>query len=132
MQTIALPWIPGLSLKLRKIYRKAGYKTVFKSNANPKILLTGKNKTPLPKNSMPGVYRIPCQRKDKYIGETKLKVDTRKLQHVEVTQKEKWNKSAIADHKRKCTEEVIWENTETVKIEQNRFDLRYVKHYKYS
>ena len=124
MQVITLPWIPGLSPKLRKIYRKAGYKTVFKSNANLKTLLTAKNKTPLPKNSMPGVYRIPCQCKDKYIGETKLKVDTRKLQHVEDTQNEKWNKSAIADHKRKCTEGVIWENTETVKIEPNRFDRK--------
>ena len=27
---ITLPWIPGLSPKLRKAYKKAGYKTVFK------------------------------------------------------------------------------------------------------
>ena len=30
LQTISLPWIPGVSPKLRKVYRKAGYKVVFK------------------------------------------------------------------------------------------------------
>ena len=33
-QTISLPWIPGVSPKLSKAYRKAGYKVVFKSNKN--------------------------------------------------------------------------------------------------
>ena len=31
-QTISLAWIPGVSPKLSKAYRKAGYKVVFKSN----------------------------------------------------------------------------------------------------
>ena len=28
-QTISLPWIPGVSPKLSKAYRKAGYKVIF-------------------------------------------------------------------------------------------------------
>ena len=95
MQTITLPWIPGLSPKLRKMYRKAGYKVAFKSNSNLKTLLMAKNKTALPKNSMPGVYRIPCACGKKYTGETKLKVDTRKLQHEEDVQKERWDKMPL-------------------------------------
>ena len=55
---ITLPWIPGLSPKLRKAYKKAGYKTVFKSNKNLQKLLTSKNKSILPMNSYPGVYKI--------------------------------------------------------------------------
>ncbi|XP_065640485.1 uncharacterized protein LOC136073060 [Hydra vulgaris] len=31
---VSLPWVPGLSPKLRKIFRKAGYRAVFKSNPN--------------------------------------------------------------------------------------------------
>ena len=37
---VTLPWIPGLSPKLKKTYRKHGYKAVFKSSANLKTLLT--------------------------------------------------------------------------------------------
>ena len=59
-QTITLPWIPGLSSKLKKIYRKAGFKVVFKSSLNIQRILTSKNKSKLPKNSFPGAYKIPC------------------------------------------------------------------------
>ena len=41
-----LPWIPGLSPKLRKAYKKAGY--VVKSNKNLQKFLTSKNKSMLP------------------------------------------------------------------------------------
>ena len=83
-QTITLPWIPGLSPKLRKNYKKAGYKTVFKSGASIKRLLTSRNKSKLPKNSQPGVYKIPCPcTPQPYIGETKLQIRTRTEQHEE-------------------------------------------------
>ena len=49
IQTISLPWVPKLSPKLRKIYKKAGYKVVFKSYNNLQQILTSKNKTKLPK-----------------------------------------------------------------------------------
>ena len=74
---VTLPWIPKVSPKLRKAYKKAGIKVVFKSGANLKTILTAKNKQKLPKNSFPGVYRIPCSGhpdKNVYIGETKLQI----------------------------------------------------------
>ena len=40
--TVTLPWIPGLLPKLRKCYKKAGYKTVFKSGASIKRSLSYK------------------------------------------------------------------------------------------
>ena len=49
--TISLPWIPSLSPKLKKVYRKAD--VVFKSNKNLQIQLTTKNKTRLPKKQFP-------------------------------------------------------------------------------
>ena len=86
--TISLPWIPGLSPKLKKVYRKAGYNVVFKSNKNLQIQLTTKNKTRHPKNSLPDIYRVPCSCGIvPYIGETKMKVSTRKVQHQECLRK---------------------------------------------
>ena len=63
-QTISrIPWIPGVSPKLSKVFRKAGYKVVFKSNKNLQTILTSKNKTKLPNNSS-RVYtrfRVPVE-----------------------------------------------------------------------
>ena len=69
MDTITIP-------KLRKIFRKVGYRVVFKSkNPNLKPLLTCKNK--LPHNSQPGTYLIECSCSKSYVGETKLQIRTR-------------------------------------------------------
>ena len=77
-QTIVLPWIPGVSPKLRKVYKKAGYKVAFKSGRNLGDILTAKNKTKLTKNSYPGVYKILCSCGiTPYRGETKKKISSR-------------------------------------------------------
>ena len=81
-QTIFLPWIQRVSPKLSEVYQKAGYKVEFKSNKNLQTILTSKNKTKLPNNSFPGVYKIPCScRIIPYRGETKMKVSTQIMQH---------------------------------------------------
>ena len=124
-QTISLPWIPGVSPKLRKVYKKAGYKVVFKSNKNLQTILTSKNKTSLPKNSYPGVYKIPCScGVIPYRGETKMKVSTRSMQHQVYISKEKWENSGITSHSNKCHGEVQFDKTETVKVIYNRFDRK--------
>ena len=126
-QMITLPWIPGLSPKLRKVYKKAGIKVVFKAGASLKTLLTAKNKTRLPKNSFPGVYKIPCSKhpdKNPYIGETKLKINTRLNQHYEDVTKEKMKRSGVIVHSGKCDGDILWENATTVKVESNRFNRK--------
>ena len=60
MQTVTLPWIPGVSPSLKKAFRKAGFKAAFKAGANLQTILSKKNKVKLPPNSNPGVYKIPC------------------------------------------------------------------------
>ncbi|XP_057316789.1 uncharacterized protein LOC130657810 [Hydractinia symbiolongicarpus] len=40
LRVVSLPWVPGLSPKLRKSFRKAGYKTVIKSSAYLQTILT--------------------------------------------------------------------------------------------
>ena len=124
-QTITLPWIPTISPKLKKAYRKAGFKVVFKSPKNIQTILTSKNKSKLPKNSFPGVYEIPCScGKTPYRGETKMKISTRSTQHKENVRKEKWDNSAIALHSKQCDGTVLFEETKTVKVIHNRFDRK--------
>ena len=124
-QTITLPWIPTISPKLKKAYRKAGYKVVFKSSKNLQTILTSKNKSKLPKNSFPGVYEIPCGCGiTPYRGETKMKISTRSTQHEESVRKEKWDNSAIALHSKHCNENISFEKTKTIKVIYNRFDRK--------
>ena len=125
-QTITLPWIPGLSPKLRKCYKKAGYKTVFKSGATIKRLLTSKNKSTLPKNSHPGVYRINCTSSScrPYVGETKIQIRNRTLQHRDCVAKNNVGQSALATHRKSCPAPINWDEVETLKIESKRFERK--------
>ena len=121
---VTLPWIPGLSPKLRKTYRKHGYKAVFKSSSNLKTLLTSSNKSRLPKNSHPGVYMVSCKCEKRYVGETKLKVSTRIQQHEKTIRDEKWDSSGVSFHAKTCKEGFDWDNVSTLKIEDRRFDRK--------
>ena len=124
-QTVILPWIPNTSLKLKKAYKKAGYKVAFKSGKNLRSLLTSKNKTKLPKNSYPGVYKIPCSCGiTPYRGETKKKISTRIQEHRKNVEKKEWNKSALAHHAKDCQGTIEFEKAETVKVISNRFDRK--------
>ena len=121
---VTLPWIPKVSPRLRKVYKKAGIKVVFKSGANLKTILTAKNKTKLPKNSHPGVYRIPCSGhpdKNPYIGETKLKIDTRVKQHYDDVILGKVKPSGVIVHAKDCANVIDWDNATTLKREDRWF-----------
>ena len=110
-QTVTLPWIPIISPKLRKVYRKAGYKVVFKSGKSIMDISTSRNKTKLPVNSHPGVYKIPCSCGiAPYRGETKKRISTRVREHQRNIDRKEWDKSAVALHSRNCDGNIDFEN----------------------
>ena len=122
-QTVTLPWIPGVSPSLKKVFRKAGYKVAFKANPNLMSILTKKNKVKLPPNSHPGVYRIPCPcGVPPYIGKTKLRTNTRINQHKEYVTKEQWERSGAAQHASTCPTGPSFEETTMLKTEQRHFE----------
>ena len=120
-QTVSLPWVPGLSPRLRKIYRKAGYKVVFKSGASLKTILTSKNKTQLPPHSHPGVYLHESTCSKKYIGQTKKRILTRTSEHADNIAKERWAEP-IAKHLHECGCQIDWTKSRTLKMSKNRFE----------
>ena len=123
LQTVTLPWIPGVSPSLKKVFRKAGYKVAFKANPNLMSILTKKNKVKLPPNSYPGVYKIPCPcGVPPYIGKTKLRTNTRINQHKEYVNKEHWERSGAAQHARTCPTGPSFEEATTLKTEHRHFE----------
>lgn len=113
----SLPWIPGLSQKLKKVFRKADCLVSFKSPRNLESILTSRNKPQLPQNSQPGVYFIPTGCKAGYTGETKKRVITRNTEHEKAVFSGDKENDAIAEHKDSCDCQIDWEKTKTLSIE---------------
>ncbi len=113
----SLPWIPGLSQKLKKVFKHAECQISFKSPRNLESILTSKNKPKLPLNSQPGVYFIPTECKAGYTGETKKKISTRNTEHEKSVFEGDCENDALAGHNETCGCTIKWENTKTLAIE---------------
>ena len=114
---VSLPWIPGLSQKLQKVFKKVDCKLSFKSPRNLESILTSKNKPKLPPNSHPGVYVVPMGCKRCYTGESKKQVRTRNLEHEKAVFKGNTSVDAIAEHKDTCDCNIDWQSTKTLAVE---------------
>ena len=105
------------------MFRKAGFKVVFKANSNLQSILSKKNKVKLPPNSYPGIYKIPCLCEvPPYIGKTKLRICTRIGQHEGYVRKEQWKNSGAAQHARTCPHGPNFGEVETVTVEHRKFE----------
>ena len=113
----SLPWIPGLSQKLKKAFKKADCTVSFKSPPNLESILTSKNKPQLPSNSHPGVYFIPTGCGKGYTGETKKQVRTRNVEHEKAVFKGDIKNDALAQHKDTCNCDINWRKTQTIAVE---------------
>ena len=110
----SLPWIPGLSQKLKKVFQQADCTVSFKSPRNLESILTQKNKPVLPKNSQPGVYFITTECGKGYTGETKKQVRTRTNEHEKAVFKGNVKDDALAEHSESCGCKINWETTNTL------------------
>lgn len=76
----SLPYVPGLSEKLKRILQNNGLKVALRgSNTLASFLNSGKDRTSVEQQS--GVYKIPCTCGSSYVGRTNQNLRTRLLQH---------------------------------------------------
>ena len=94
---VSLPYVPDLSKKLRNVFEKAGFITMFKSGRNLTSILTSRNKPKLPPNSYPGVYKVPCKCTGNYIGHTGKQVQTRGNEHKKAVFLGHWDESGLSE-----------------------------------
>ena len=123
--TVTIPWIPILGPKLRRIFKKNNIKVIFTSSPNLKSLLCN-NKSKLPPNSQPGVYKLDCSCGSSYIGETKKKISTRLQEHQKDIQKERWASTGCSEHAQECEGMFEWDSNVTIAVESN-YRLRKVR-----
>lgn len=96
---MSIPYVPGLSEKIRRVARKFKIRTAFKTQNTLRQCLVKtkpKNGTQDSKNC---IYRINCKNCARpYYGETKRPLNTRIKEHRENTKKGLVDKSKIAQH----------------------------------
>ena len=113
----SIPWVPGLSQKLRKAFKRTGCVVSFKSPRNLESILTSKNKPRMPANSQPGVYFVPTGCQSGYTGETKKQISSRNTEHEKAVFYGNTKDDAIAEHASSCDCEIDWEQTRTLAVE---------------
>ena len=94
---------------------------MFKTGQNLRSILTKKKKSELPINSYPGVYSVPCNCGNNYIGHTGKRVLTRINEHKKAVNFGYLNDSALAEHTEHCLEGIKWNETKTISMQSNYF-----------
>ena len=110
-----MPFIKGVSDKVKRVLNRAGVKTYFSRSAKLRDILSHP-KDPMPKDHAPCVYSIPCSCGEQYIGQTKRPLKTRLSEHQRATRQGKEESSALAEHACNAGHEPQW--TQTKKLAQ--------------
>ena len=111
-----LPWIPNISPKIKREFKKIGKDIAFTSGKNLQQILCEKNKPKHLPNSQPGVYQLDCSCNGKYIGESKKRVLTRCIEHQQDSMNGKWESSGATEHTKECHGQFDWLHPKTVPI----------------
>ena len=102
---LTIPYVKGISEKIRRIASSFGIKTAFKSSNTLKSMLT-KTK-PKQGDDKECIYQVLCECGESYIGETKRPLAVRLKEHRLSTQRGETARSGIADH--------VWSNQHRIK-----------------
>ena len=95
----SIPYVPGLSEKVRDILREVGINVGMKPSSTLRGLLT--RKRPQPAAILGSVYKIPCAEDGcswSYIGETGRTLDERKKEHCLAVRNLDVERSEVARH----------------------------------
>ena len=117
-----IPYIPEIAHPLKRILKKAGVSTIFKSGTKLQNILCGANKTRPDPNKKKGVYRYQCPCSDQavYVGQTVRACDLRWKEHGNAIRKENWSHSGISQHHQNCTHDFDPQNASVITSMQSK------------
>ena len=118
-----LPYVAGISERIRKACRSYDIRVVFRSGPTLRSMLT-KVKDPLPAEKQANVvYEVPCTCGKVYIGETKRRLETRLKEHKDACVRGETAKSAIAEHAWSEDHPIDWSNTRILQHASHTMEL---------
>ena len=119
-----LPWIPNISPKIKREFKKIGKDSAFTSGKNLQQILCQKNKPKLLPNSQTGVYQLDCSCNEKYIDESKKRGLTRCMEHQQDSMSEKWESSGVAEHTKEYHRQFDWLHPKTIRISPYMYERK--------
>src|SRR5436190_6327681 len=115
--TITIPYIRGISEKLKRISSQYNIRMVFNSTLKLKNTLVNYNY----KYNKNVIYKIPCKDCNQvYIGQTGAFLDTRIKQH-QYSEKTHKQESTLVQHIEELNHRINYKDTEIVNYQQNKF-----------
>ena len=120
---LVLPYIKGLSEKIRLVCRPLNIKTAFRSSSTLRNLLTHVKAPTPPEEQKCVVYRVPCECGSVYVGETGRQMKTRIEEHKRAVMKADPN-NAIAEHVCSTGHQIQWDETTSIDHDGDWFRRR--------
>jgi aromatic ring-cleaving dioxygenase len=119
-----LPYVANISEKIARLLVKYNIKTSFSSSGKLKqFLRPAKDAIPL---HAAGIYRVPCECGQVYIGQTGRLVATRLTEHRRNIRLDQPEKSAIAEHAINTLHNVKFEDT-CILVKEKRLTSRLIR-----
>ena len=115
---VCIPYIKGLSEKIRRIGQHYNIRTVFSSSNSLRSQLT-KTKPEGQKDKKNCIYEIPCECGKSYIGETMRPLEVRVKEHQKHTLRGETDRSGAADHAWKQGHHMKWSEARIVHREHH-------------
>ncbi|XP_074026482.1 uncharacterized protein [Leptinotarsa decemlineata] len=122
---LALPYIRGLSERIKRIGSKYNIRTCFRSGNTIRSSLTKTRPPNADCDSKNCIYLIPCECGKSYIGETKRPSNVRTAEHKKHTQRGETSKSGIADHVWTHQHNIEWSQAEISHREEHWFRIKF-------
>ena len=110
---LVLPYIKGLSEKVRLVCHPLNIKTAFRSSSIFRSLLTHVKAPTPPEEQKCVVYRVPCECGSVYVGETGRQVKTCIEEHKRAVMKADPS-NAIAEHVWSTGHKIQWDETTSI------------------
>ena len=123
---LTIPYVKGISERIRKIARNYNIKTAFKSNNTLRSLLT-KTKPEESDLNKECVYQVPCECGESYVGETKRPLAVRIKEHQKHTRLGETTRSGIAEHVWTNQHRIKWSETKVLYKEQHWRKRKFVE-----
>ena len=119
-----LPWIPNISPKIKREFKKIGKDIAFMLGKSLQQILCQKNEPKILPNSQPGVYQLDCSSIGKHIGESKKRVLTRCIELQQDSMSGKWEPSGATEHTKEYHEQFNWLHPKTVRISPYMYERK--------
>ncbi len=124
---MSIPYVPGLSEKLRRLARKFKVRTAFRTQNTLRQSLVKTKPRNVTQESKNCVYSIKCSCDREYIGETKRPLSIRVKEHKENTRKGFTEQSKIAQHCWSENHTMNWDQASIIHREPHFFKRKLIE-----